>query len=47
MIQHESVDPVTIIQDMCNSETDMNIHSEIHHIQVRGIIVPNSNFCDQ
>ena len=44
--QHESNDPVDIIQEMCNSDTDLNVHSEIHHIQIRGQIVPNSNFCE-
>ena len=43
---HESVDPVTVIGEMCNSETDLNIHSEVHHIQIRGIITPNSDFCN-
>ena len=44
--QHESNDPIEIIQEMCNSDTDLNVHSEIHHIQIRGQIIPNSNFCE-
>lgn len=42
---HETVAPNTVIEEMCSEDTDVNVHTETH-LQVRGIIVPNSDYCD-
>jgi len=42
---HESNPPVEIIAEMCSEDMDINVHTETH-LQVRGQIIPNSNFCE-
>ena len=43
---HESNDPVEVIAEMCSSDIDINVHSEVHHTQVRGQLIPTSDFCE-
>jgi len=42
---HESNDPVDVIDEMCSSDMDINVHSEVHDVQIRGQIIPTSGFC--
>ncbi|MGD8299422.1 MAG: hypothetical protein PVG43_04215 [Nitrosopumilaceae archaeon] len=44
--KHETVAPSTVFNEMCAGETDVNVHSEVHELQIRGLIVPNSDICD-
>jgi len=44
--KHETVAPATVIDQMCAGETDVNMHTNEHDLQIRGIIVPTSNYCD-
>lgn len=47
---HESVPPNTVIEEICSEDTDINVHlqdeSGESHLQIRGQLIPNSNFCD-
>lgn len=47
---HQSVAPNTVIDQMCNSNTDINVHlqnaTNNSELEIRGQIYPNSDYCD-
>ncbi|MDH3677062.1 MAG: hypothetical protein OEQ12_02025 [Nitrosopumilus sp.] len=47
---HESIAPNTVIEEMCNEDTDINIHLQDDtgesELQIRGQLIPNTDFCD-
>lgn len=46
MLLHKTRPPASVIDEMCSGDTDINVHTE-SHLQIRGFIVPTSNFCDK
>jgi len=47
---HQSVPPNTVINEICSEDTDINVHLQNENgdseLEIRGQLIPNSDFCD-